>query len=70
MQSISDKSDLGPAAEKAIQESELADSRAQDTLEKITKIISRVPEEVKQAKQLPRDVGAIKQDVSQAKNQC
>ena len=52
-----------------MKESDLANSTAQNTLANIKVITDKVPDEVVQAKQLPKDIGAINHEVSQAQSQ-
>lgn len=70
MKSISNGNDLESTSNRAMKESAVADSTAQGTLLSIKPITDLIPEEKKQAKQLPKDIGAINHDISQAKSQC
>lgn len=69
LKQISSESNLEQASNKAMDESNAANNTAQKTLAAIKPIVEKASEEVKRAKQLPKDIGAISHDVYQAKNQ-
>ncbi|KAK6627792.1 hypothetical protein RUM44_010271 [Polyplax serrata] len=69
LQAIANETNLEAASARAIKESNMANTTAQNTLADIKAIIDKMPDEVVQAKQLPKDIGAIKHEVSQARSQ-
>lgn len=61
--------ELEPLTKKAINEAEIADQITRDALERSSTIIMKLPEELKKAKQLPKDVEASNKAITQSNNQ-